>query len=137
MLKDGRKVKFRKARILIAADNELIRALLISLFRDAGSVEVVGEASNGSEAIEMTRDLVPNAVFMDIEMPRISGIAATRTIRSEFPDISIIGLSIHDEPDLREEMLEAGAVCCLSKNKPWDITLSTIAKALDHARTCR
>jgi DNA-binding NarL/FixJ family response regulator len=126
--------EFRKPRLLIADDYELIRALLVSLFRDSNQFEIVGEASTGSEAIQMTRMRVPDAVIMDIEMPQVNGIEATRTIHAEFPNIRIIGLSMHDEPELREGMLRAGAVCCLSKNESWDVILADITEALDPAQ---
>jgi DNA-binding NarL/FixJ family response regulator len=104
---------------------------MVTFFQGSNKIEVVGETSNGDEAIEMTRALIPDVVIMDIELPCMNGIEAARTIHAEFPNVRIIGLSIHDEPEKHEGMLQAGAVCSLSKNRSWDIIIVTIVEALE------
>ena len=126
-------------RILIVDDFEPIRALLRTLLQEASGFEIIGEASDGFlEAIEMTRKLLPDAISSWMpEMPGISGIETTRTIHSEFPHIKVIGLSIHDEIDMRDGMLQAGAIRYFSKNQPWDETIALIGQILIPAEGSR
>ena len=91
----------RNLRVLIVDDSELTRALLRTLLQENGGFEAIGEASDGLEATEITRKLLPDAIIIDPEMPAIRGIEATRTIHAEFPHIKIIGLSINDEINMR------------------------------------
>jgi DNA-binding NarL/FixJ family response regulator len=73
---------------------------------------------------------LPDAIIIDPEMQGIGGIEATRTIHAEFPQIKVIGLSISDEIDIQEGMLQAGAIRYLSKNKPWSETVVLIGQIL-------
>jgi DNA-binding NarL/FixJ family response regulator len=81
-------------------------------------IEVIGEAENGRIALDFARRLSPDIVLMDIEMPGLDGIKATRLLRLENPHIKVIGLSMHDEKDAKEEIMEAGASVFLMKNVP-------------------
>jgi DNA-binding NarL/FixJ family response regulator len=117
----------KRIRVLLADDDDLTRVLLSSLFREAApEIEVVGEALDGRSAVELTRELLPDAVIMDVQMPQMSGVDASRAIHSEFPNIQVIGLSIFDESEAGKEMIEAGARGYLCKNQPWDKTVSAI-----------
>lgn len=103
-------------RIVIADDHTLMRAGLRSLLeRDLGH-QVLGEASNGREAIEQVNACVPDLVIMDIGMPELNGIEATRHIVEAHPQIKIIALSIHADVDYVVEMLKAGAKGYLLKD---------------------
>ncbi len=119
-----------KRRILIADDNDLVRSLLAKLLESSSELEVVGQASDGCTAIQMVKHCNPDAVIMDVRMPHIDGIEASRAIHSEFPDIRIIGLSILEKEDVHSEMLEAGAVTCFSKSDSWDEIMAGIREIL-------
>ena len=78
----------------------------------------VGQASDGQEAVEMAGKLLPDVILMDIGMPRMNGLDATRVIHQRHPDIRIIGLSLYEEEERAKEMLCAGAVFYLTKSGP-------------------
>jgi DNA-binding NarL/FixJ family response regulator len=113
-------------RVLCVDDHQVARRELCSLLGQEKDIEIVGEASDGHEAIEKTRELKPNVILMDFSMPRMNGIDATRAIHREFPEIRIIGLSMYDEADLAAAMREAGAVSYLSKNGDPDLLIESI-----------
>jgi ATP/maltotriose-dependent transcriptional regulator MalT/CheY-like chemotaxis protein len=96
--------------ILLVDDHPVFRKGLRILFEDEQDIQVVGEAGDGQEAIDRVRDLSPDVVVMDINMPNFNGIEATRQIVSDFPDTKIIALSIHSGKRFIEDMLSAGAV---------------------------
>jgi len=89
-------------------------------------IEVVGQAENGRAALDCARRLSPDIVLMDIEMPEIDGIKATRLLRLEHPQIKVIGLSMHDKNDMEEDFLNAGASAFLMKNAPSDELIQAI-----------
>ena len=93
-------------------------------------VAVIGEASNGKEALESVAQLRPSVVVMDINMPHINGIDATMQIKSRHPDIAVIGLSVQNSGETREEMLRAGATTLISKEAAVDELYLAIRQAL-------
>jgi DNA-binding NarL/FixJ family response regulator len=99
----------RHGRIVIADDHELARLGLRTMLMPEPDLEVVGEASTGREAIELTRELEPDLVLMDIRMPELDGLAATRSIKEELPKISILILTLSEDPDYLLEALRVGA----------------------------
>lgn len=98
-----------KIRILIVDDHPIVRSGLHSLLMAESNIEVVGEAADGKEGIEKTEALHPNVVLMDISMPSVDGLNATRQIKSKFPEIQILVLSMHRSDEYFFEMLRAGA----------------------------
>jgi two-component system response regulator NreC len=98
-----------KIRVLIADDHTLFRAGVRVLLEAVSGIEVVGEAADGERAIEMAGSLRPDVVLMDIAMPGTNGLEATRTIKSRFPDMQVLVLTMHRSDEYFFEMLKAGA----------------------------
>ncbi len=106
----------RGIRIVLADDHEVVRQGLRMLLEGESDLRVVGEAADGQEAVELCRRLRPDVVIMDISMPRLDGLAATRIIRDEGCCGTVLGLSMHEAGDVGDRMLAAGAVAHLPKN---------------------
>jgi DNA-binding NarL/FixJ family response regulator len=114
------------SRILIADDHPLFRAALIQLLSGSPGLEVVGEASDGREAVELCRRLRPELVLMDIKMPEIDGLEATRKIKQEMPSTIILMLTAWEDPNHLLEALKAGAAGYVLK----DTSAQQIAEAI-------
>ena len=106
-------------KLLIADDHALFRDSLRSLLTARG-IEVVGEAKNGSEAVERARQLRPDVVLMDLAMPEMSGLSATRLISVELPDVKVVVLTASSDDDDLFEAIKSGAVGYLLKDLPAD-----------------
>ena len=115
-----------KIRVLVADDHALFRRALAAVFADEKDVELVGEASDGEEAIRMAAELVPDVVLMDVRMPKVLGIDAARQIKAEQPSTKIVMLTVSDEEDDLFEAIKAGASGYLLK----EVDPSEIADAL-------
>lgn len=105
-------------RILIADDHAVIRSALALLLDTQPDMLVVGQAVNGSDAIEKVETTSPDVVLMDLTMPGVNGIEATRQIVSAHPQIQVIGLSFHESELMSRSMREAGAAAFISKAAP-------------------
>jgi two-component system response regulator NreC len=105
-----------KTKIVLADDHEIMRNGLRVLLEKSGEHTVVGEAETGRQALKLTRDLKPDIVVMDIGMPDLNGIEATRQLKSEFPDVSVVALSMHTDRRFVTGMLEAGASAYVLKS---------------------
>ncbi len=105
----------KKIRVLVVDDHTVVRDGLSALLALAGDMEVAGEASNGSEAVEMVKKLVPDVVLMDIAMPVMGGLEATRRILKEFPDSRILVLTQYDDKEYFFPVIESGASGFISK----------------------
>ena len=113
-------------RVMLVDDHPVLLECLSQMFHSQFDIEVVGEASDGEEAVHLARKLVPDVILMDISMPKMNGVEATRIIHAEFPQIRVIGLSMYDEDDQAEAMLNAGASAYLSKRQNMGLLLSAI-----------
>ena len=113
-------------RVLLADDHKIVREGLGCLLTEQPGIEVVGQAEDGLAALEMTRSLFPDVVVMDVSMPRLDGVEATRCLKAEFLWIKVIGLSMHAESDMAQAMLDAGAVAYLTKGGPAENLIKAI-----------
>lgn len=98
-----------RIRVLIVDDHTLVRDGIRALLALVADVEVVGEAANGREAVEKARELAPDVVLMDLAMPVLNGLEATRRIRKEFPGTRVLALTQYDDSEYVVPVIEAGA----------------------------
>ena len=104
-----------KIRVLVVDDHTIVRNGICVLLGLAKDIEVVGEASNGSEALEMVRKFMPDVMLIDIAMPNMNGLEATRHIRKEFPRVKVLVLTQYDDKEHVFWAIEAGASGFISK----------------------
>jgi DNA-binding NarL/FixJ family response regulator len=116
----------RIVRILIADDREAIRRQVSLILASRPSVEVCAEAANGEEAVEMTRELNPDLVILDITMPIMNGLDAARTIRRFAPDTPILILTVHKSRQLMEEAQKIGVQGYVTKSDASQTLLSAM-----------
>ncbi|SFD02433.1 two component transcriptional regulator, LuxR family [Thiohalospira halophila DSM 15071] len=117
----------RTFKVILADDHELVREGIRRLLEDSGQVEVVAEAACGEEVVELARQHAPDAVLLDVNMPGIGGLEATRRLHALMPGIRIVVISVYGEGPLPGRMLEAGASAYLTKG----CTTETILDALE------
>jgi CheY-like chemotaxis protein len=116
----------RKLRVLIVDDHTVVRqGLALALHQDP-DIEVVGEAASGQRAVDLARELHPDVITMDISMPGMDGIEATRLIHAEASDIRIIGLSMYEARDQAAAICAAGAERSLTKSGPTEALLAAV-----------
>jgi DNA-binding NarL/FixJ family response regulator len=119
------------SRILLADNHHLFRSTLRQLLsRPPAALEVVGEAFDGQEALELCRRLQPDLVLMDVRMPRMGGIEATSAIREEFPQIIVLIMTSFGDPEFLSEALKAGAAGYILKTAPTSRISDSIRRAL-------
>ncbi|WP_209004106.1 response regulator transcription factor [Labrenzia sp. CE80] len=99
----------RPIRVLLADDHELVRDGIRARLAQTDTLEVVGEATNGREAVEQVEALRPDIILMDVSMPVVNGLEAANEIRKRFPETSILVLSIYDNPEYVRGVVQAGA----------------------------
>jgi len=120
-----------RVRVLLVDDHAMIRQGLKTILEGYPEIDIIGEAANGVEALALTRTCQPDIVIMDVTMPRMDGIEATRLIKQEWPAVLVIGLSVHSAPQVGDTMREAGAFNVLTKEAAVDDLHRTIQQALD------
>lgn len=98
-----------KIRVLLADDHAVVRQGFAMLLNSQADMDVVGQASDGNEAVQLARELKPNVVVMDVTMPNLGGVEATRRIREELLGVRIVALSMHKDSVYVREILRAGA----------------------------
>jgi DNA-binding NarL/FixJ family response regulator len=117
-------------KILLADDHEIVRYGLRCVIEEQPDMEVVGDAVNGRTAINLTHQLKPDVVIMDISMPDMNGIEATRRIRKEIPDTKVIVLSMHHKRQFVIDMLKSGVSGYILKTKVHDDLIRAIKAAV-------
>jgi PAS domain S-box-containing protein len=115
-----------RIRVLLVDDHVMLRQGLEQLLSQDPGIEIVGVASDGEAAVERARALRPDVILMDVRMPVMGGIEATQRIHAEYPDMIIIGLSMHAEADRGAEMRKAGASAYVSKSEASEVVLAVI-----------
>ena len=105
------------AKVLLVDDHKIVREGLRALLEEEGDIEVVGEAGDGLEAIDLVSECLPDIVVMDISMPGLDGVEATRRIRAREPGVKVVALSVHAEKQFVAGMLRAGASGYLLKTE--------------------
>jgi NarL family two-component system response regulator LiaR len=107
-------------RVMIVDDHEMIRNGLTVFLEAFDDLELVGEAADGEEAVRLCAKARPNVILMDLVMPEMDGVAATRAIRQTYPAVQVIALTSFGDQDLVPKALQAGAVSYLLKNASID-----------------
>lgn len=112
--------------MLVVDDHELVRKGITRMLNDEQGIEVVAEANTGEAAVSLARKFQPNVVLMDIKMPGIGGIEATKKIVKALPDVKVLALSVYEEEPFPSRLLKAGAAGFLSKGADLDEMLRAI-----------
>jgi DNA-binding NarL/FixJ family response regulator len=120
----------KSAQLIIVDDHGLAREGLRDMLADEPELEVVGEAANGLEALALCSQLQPDLVLMDVRMPRLDGLKATRKVKQEFPTIIVLILTMYENPDYLLEALRAGAAGYVLKDAPREEVVTAVWQAL-------
>lgn len=113
-------------KLLLVDDHDLVRTAIARMLSDSSDLKIIGEANSGEQAYSMVRELNPDVVLMDIRMPGIGGLEATRKIKQRFPDVKVIALSACEEEPFPTRLLQAGASGYLTKGACIDETIRAI-----------
>jgi DNA-binding NarL/FixJ family response regulator len=115
-----------RIRVLLVDDHQLFRRGVASLLAGRDDIEVVGEANNGAEAVERARELMPDVILMDIKMPEMDGLSATKQLKAEMPYVRIIMLTVSETDEDLFEAIKAGASGYLLKNVDPDYLIACV-----------
>jgi DNA-binding NarL/FixJ family response regulator len=124
-----------KIRVLLADDNQAVREELPKLLEEHGDIEIVGAADTGRAAVEMADTVSPDVIVMDVKMPELDGITATKMIHGNHPDIRVIVLSIYDKTEYMHASLEAGASTYMVKSTEIDSLANEIRRIFHEEET--
>jgi DNA-binding NarL/FixJ family response regulator len=119
------------ARLVLADDHDLVREGIRAVLEGEPDLEVVGEAANGREAVEVCRDVRPDLVLMDVRMPGMDGLAATRAIKEELPETSVVMVTMHESPDYLLEAIKAGAAGYILKDAAGERLVEAVRRTLE------
>ena len=120
----------QKIRVMLVDDHTVVRDGLKMILLDEEDIDVIGEAGDGEKALKMADKLLPDVIVMDVNMPKMNGIEATKLIKQDHPEICIIALSINDDPGTNNAMLEAGACAYMNKSGSADDVCEVIRACL-------
>jgi two-component system, NarL family, response regulator LiaR len=121
----------KPARLLIADDHALVREGLRTVLSGEEGIRVMAEAKDGQEALSMCRELRPDLVLMDVRMPVMDGLEATRRIKQEMPQIGVVMVTMHENPDYLFEAIKAGAAGYVLKDASGERLLGAVRRTLD------
>lgn len=116
----------RKIKLLLADDHAVVRSGLRMLLEAQTDMEIVGEAENGREAVDLAQELHPDIILMDILMPELNGIEATRLVKEAVPDTAVLALTMYEDDQYFFEMLKAGASGYIPKRAAPDDLVTAI-----------
>jgi DNA-binding NarL/FixJ family response regulator len=119
------------ARLVLADDHDLVREGIRAVLEGEPDLAVVGEASNGREAVEVCRKLRPDLVLMDVRMPEMDGLAATGAIKEELPETSVVMVTMHESPDYLLEAIKAGAAGYILKDAAGERLVEAVRRTLE------
>ncbi|MEX0720762.1 MAG: PAS domain S-box protein [Balneolaceae bacterium] len=122
----------RKITVMLVDDHEMIRKGLKNLINSQDDLIVISEVSSGEEALQTAKKRAPDIIVMDINMPGLNGIEATRKVKELLPDTRVIGLSLHDSEEVVESMRNAGAAAYLTKSEAFETLCATIRSEAYH-----
>ncbi len=105
----------RKIKVLLADDHRIVREGIRALLEKSEKLEVIAEAENGREAVQLAKELYPDVILMDIAMPQLNGLEATLQIKRDCPEIKILALTIHEDEEYIRQMLANGAMGYITK----------------------
>ncbi|MBA3474372.1 MAG: response regulator transcription factor [Rubrobacter sp.] len=117
-------------RLLIADDHALVREGMRAMLASEQNLEVVGEAESGREALELCRELRPDLILMDVRMPEMDGLAATREIKGEYPETRILILTTHESPEYLMDAIRAGAAGYVLKDSTKQRLLDAVRRVI-------
>ena len=116
-------------RIVVADDHAIVRRALVQFLGSKEDMTIIGEAPDGAALISLLESEQPDVILMDYNMPEVDGVEATRQIHARYPQICVIGISMHEDGPVERDMLNAGAVAYIPKKN--------VAQCLEHAiRRC-
>lgn len=115
-----------RIKVLIVDDHRVVREGLSAILQSKDTIQVLGEAQDGQEAVEKARSLLPDVILMDVSMPKMTGVEATRIIKREFPHIGIIALTMYEEQQYIFDLVRGGATGYLLKDSDSDQIVKAI-----------
>jgi len=119
-------------RILVVDDHPIVRQGLKTLLEGHLGWQVIGEASDGAEALDKAKELSPDVMVLDVTMPRMNGLEACRLLRRQFPELEILFVTQHDSPQMMREALEAGARGYVVKSNAARDLLAAVEAVSEH-----
>jgi DNA-binding NarL/FixJ family response regulator len=122
----------KRTRILLADDHDIVRRGLAAALAEARNFEICGEAADGREAVAKARQLRPDVVILDVSMPGLNGVEATRQIRAELANTEVLVLTMHESDDLVHEILAAGARGYILKNDAGKFLAQAVQALSEH-----
>jgi two-component system, NarL family, response regulator LiaR len=119
------------ARLVLADDHDLVREGIRAVLEGEPDLLVVGEAANGREAVELCKELRPDLVLMDVRMPEMDGLAATRAVKEDLPQTSVVMVTMHESPDYLLEAIKAGAAGYILKDATGERLVEAVRRTLE------
>ena len=116
-------------RVMVVDDHNMVRRGLVAYLEEEPDLELVGEAADGQEAVQLCEQLLPDVILMDLIMPELGGVDATRSIRKRWPQVQVIALTSFQDREMVQEALKEGAISYLLKNVTGEEVLKAVRSA--------